>query len=97
MVNRRKSLLPAGITAFYGDFESGDVVDLLAPDGAVVARGFVGHDAAEMPGIIGRIAGRPAARAAASGGARRRSGRGAELVPAHGSRRTSTASEGGQP
>ena len=24
------------------------------PDGAIVARGFVGHDAAEMPGIIGR-------------------------------------------
>ena len=54
VVNRRKSLLPAGITAFYGDFESGDVVDLLAPDGEIVARGFVGHDAAEMPGIIGR-------------------------------------------
>ena len=54
VVNRRKSLLPAGITAFYGDFESGDVVDLLAPDGQIVARGFVGHDAAEMPGIIGR-------------------------------------------
>ena len=34
VLNRRKSLLPAGITAFYGDFESGDVVDLLAPDGA---------------------------------------------------------------
>ena len=54
VVNRRKSLLPAGITAFYGDFESGDVVDLLAPGGEIVARGFVGHDAAEMPGIIGR-------------------------------------------
>ncbi len=54
VLNRRKSLLPAGITAFYGDFESGDVVDLLAPDGEIVARGFVGHDAAEMPGIIGR-------------------------------------------
>ena len=54
VLNRRKSLLPAGITAFYGDFESGDVVDLLAPDGRIVARGFVGHDAAEMPGIIGR-------------------------------------------
>jgi len=53
VVNRRKSLLPAGITAFYGDFESGDVVELLAPDGNVVARGFVGHDAAELPGIVG--------------------------------------------
>jgi glutamate 5-kinase len=54
VVERRKSLLPAGITGFYGDFESGDVVDLLAPGGAVVARGFVGHDAAELPEILGR-------------------------------------------
>ena len=50
VVDRRKSLLPAGITAFYGDFESGDVVDLLAPDGEIVARGFVGHDAARDAG-----------------------------------------------
>jgi len=47
-------LLPAGITGVFGDFESGDVVDLLAPDGRIVARGFVGHDAAELPGIVGR-------------------------------------------
>lgn len=51
---RRKSLLPAGITGFRGDFESGDVVDLIGPDGTVVARGFVGHDAAELPAVIGR-------------------------------------------
>jgi glutamate 5-kinase len=54
VVGRRKSLLPAGITHFFGDFESGDVVDLLAPSGEIVARGFVGHDAGELPGIIGR-------------------------------------------
>jgi glutamate 5-kinase len=54
VTQRRKSLLPAGITGVYGDFESGDVVDLLAPDGRIVARGFVGHDAAELPGIVGR-------------------------------------------
>ena len=54
VVKRRKSLLPAGITHFFGDFESGDVVDLLAPTGEVVARGFVGHDAGELPGMIGR-------------------------------------------
>jgi len=54
VVQRRKSLLPAGITAFTGDFESGDVVDLIAPDGTAVARGFVGHDASELPAIMGR-------------------------------------------
>ena len=53
VLNRRKSLLPAGIVAFDGDFESGDVVDLRALDGSVVARGFVAHDAAELPAIIG--------------------------------------------
>ena len=51
---RRKSLLPAGIVSAIGDFESGDVVDLVGPDGVTVARGFVGHDAADLPGIIGR-------------------------------------------
>ena len=54
VVQRRKSLLPAGIVAASGDFESGDVVDLLGPDGVAVARGFVAHDAATLPGIIGK-------------------------------------------
>ncbi|GGL84769.1 glutamate 5-kinase [Nakamurella endophytica] len=54
VLDRRKSLLPAGITAVAGDFESGDVVDLVGPDGQPVARGFVAHDAADLPPIIGR-------------------------------------------
>lgn len=54
VVDRRKSLLPAGIVGATGDFESGDVVDLVGTDGIAVARGFVGHDAADLPGIIGK-------------------------------------------
>ncbi|MBE7162892.1 MAG: glutamate 5-kinase [Williamsia herbipolensis] len=54
VVGRRKSLLPAGITDVTGDFESGEVVDLLDPAGAIVARGFVSYDAAELPAMIGR-------------------------------------------
>ncbi len=54
VVGRRKSLLPAGITGVLGDFDSGDVVDLLGPDGVPVARGFVAHDASELPALIGR-------------------------------------------
>ncbi len=54
VTTRRKSLLPAGITGFRGDFEAGDVVDLIGPAGMVVARGFVAHDAAELPAVIGR-------------------------------------------
>ena len=37
-----------------GDFVAGDVVDLVDPDGTVVARGVVGFDATELPDLIGR-------------------------------------------
>jgi len=63
VAGRRKSLLPAGILAVHGDFESGDVVDLTDIDAVAVARGFVSYDAAELPGIIGRqLSDLPAAR-----------------------------------
>ena len=54
VLQRRKSLLPAGIVGVSGDFASGDVVDLVGPSGAVVARGFVAHDAAELSSLLGR-------------------------------------------
>jgi len=55
VVARRKSLLPAGITAVDGSFVSGDPVDLVdAGSGASVARGLVNYDAVELPGLLGR-------------------------------------------
>jgi glutamate 5-kinase len=54
VVHRRRSLLAAGITGVEGDFEAGDVVELIDGRGAVVARGMVGFDAAELPEVIGR-------------------------------------------
>jgi glutamate 5-kinase len=54
VVNGRASLLPAGITGVDGRFEAGDPVDLCDADGAVVARGLVNYDAAEMPALMGR-------------------------------------------
>jgi glutamate 5-kinase len=54
VVDRRRSLLAAGIHAISGDFDAGDVVDLVAPDGTVVARGVAGFDAGELPALIGR-------------------------------------------
>ncbi|HWN28386.1 MAG TPA: PUA domain-containing protein, partial [Actinomycetospora sp.] len=54
VVGRRRSLLAAGITGSDGDFESGDVVDLVDPRGDVVARGVVAFDAEELPEISGR-------------------------------------------
>lgn len=54
VVDRRLSLLPAGVTGADGDFRAGDPVDLLDENGHVVARGLVNFDAREMPGLLGR-------------------------------------------
>jgi glutamate 5-kinase len=54
VIDRRRSLLAAGIHGISGDFVAGDVVDLVGPHGVVVARGVVGFDAAELPELIGR-------------------------------------------
>jgi glutamate 5-kinase len=54
VVSRGASLLPAGITAVSGTFVAGDAVDLLGPDGEMVARGLVNFDADELPALLGR-------------------------------------------
>jgi len=54
VVERRMSLLPAGVTRVEGRFSAGDAVDLAGPDGAVVARGLVNFDASELPALLGR-------------------------------------------
>jgi glutamate 5-kinase len=54
VVGRRKSLLPAGITAVDGSFAAGDPVDLVDASGAPVARGLVNYDAVELPALLGR-------------------------------------------
>lgn len=48
------SLLPAGVTAIDGRFVRGDVVDVCAPDGTVLARGLVEYDAADAALILGK-------------------------------------------
>jgi glutamate 5-kinase len=54
VVVRRASLLPAGITGVTGDFESGDPVELVDSAGAVVGRGLVSYDSADLPALLGR-------------------------------------------
>ncbi len=54
LVQRKASLLPAGVTAVHGHFSAGEPVDLVGPDGAVVARGLVNYDADELPALLGR-------------------------------------------
>jgi glutamate 5-kinase len=54
VVDRRRSLLPAGIVAVSGKFHGGDVVELSGPDAVTVARGVVAYDATELATMIGR-------------------------------------------
>ena len=54
---RHASLLAAGITGVTGDFLADDPVELVGPDGAVVARGLVAYDARELPALLGRKTG----------------------------------------
>jgi glutamate 5-kinase len=54
VIEHRRSLLPAGITAVSGRFYGGDVVELHGPDATMVARGVVAYDAAELATMTGR-------------------------------------------
>lgn len=54
VVERRASLLAAGVTGHTGVFHAGDPVDLVDPEGRPVARGLVNIDATEVPGLLGR-------------------------------------------
>jgi glutamate 5-kinase len=54
VVERRASLLPAGITGATGSFVGGDPVDLVDQHGTPVARGLVNYDSEELPELVGR-------------------------------------------
>ncbi|KJX75124.1 glutamate 5-kinase [Mycobacterium lepromatosis] len=54
VVQQRRSLLAAGITAVSGRFYGGDVVELRGPDATMVARGVVAYDATELAAMMGR-------------------------------------------
>jgi glutamate 5-kinase len=52
-----KSLLPSGVLEARGDFGQGEAVDVLASDGARIARGLTAYDAGELTRIRGRKSG----------------------------------------
>ncbi|HEY7050823.1 MAG TPA: glutamate 5-kinase [Mycobacterium sp.] len=54
VIEHRRSLLPAGITATSGRFFGGDVVELHSADATVIGRGVVAYDATELATMIGR-------------------------------------------
>jgi len=54
VVDRRLSLLPAGVVGIDGEFVAGDPVDLIDENGHAIARGLVNYDATELPALLGR-------------------------------------------
>jgi glutamate 5-kinase len=54
LVDRGRSLLPAGVTGVSGDFAEGDVIDVRDATGVTVARGMALNDA----GVIRQVAGK---------------------------------------
>jgi glutamate 5-kinase len=53
LVERGRSLLPAGIVKVEGAFARGDVIDIKAPDGSIVARGLSNYAASDIDRIRG--------------------------------------------
>lgn len=54
VAHRNASLLPAGVIGSEGEFRAGDAVEIVAPDGVVIARGLSGFSSARIPQICGR-------------------------------------------
>lgn len=50
----KKSLLPSGVTAVEGLFGEGGAVDIVGPDGSVIARGLTSYNSADIARIAGR-------------------------------------------
>jgi glutamate 5-kinase len=51
---RGSSLLPVGVKAVEGDFERGDTIRVLDPDGREIARGITAYGSSELAKIIGK-------------------------------------------
>ena len=54
LVERGRSLLPAGIVDVRGDFEAGDAVEIADVDGKVFAKGLVRLSAVDLKAAAGR-------------------------------------------
>ncbi|MCW2392540.1 glutamate 5-kinase [Sphingobium sp. B1D7B] len=53
-LRKGRSLLPAGVTGTSGVYARGDVIDIVGPDGAVIARGLAQYDSQDAERIIGK-------------------------------------------
>ena len=57
VVDKNKSLLPAGILKVAGEFNRGDVIAIAGVNGVVIARGLSNYSAAEIESIRGKKTG----------------------------------------
>ncbi|AKK09401.1 glutamate 5-kinase [Corynebacterium testudinoris] len=48
------SLLAVGITAVEGEFQAGDILDIIGPDGQIIGRGEVAYDSDTLVGMLGK-------------------------------------------
>ena len=53
-LNEGASLLPAGVSTVSGEFQRGDAVVIVAPDGATIAQGLSAYGAAELRLVAGK-------------------------------------------
>ncbi|MBX7246273.1 MAG: glutamate 5-kinase [Candidatus Sumerlaeaceae bacterium] len=53
LIEKKKSLLPAGVRELQGRFEAGDVVEIVDTTGVVIGRGVVNFSSTELGMIIG--------------------------------------------
>lgn len=54
LIEKHKSLLPAGITSVADDFEQGECVGIKSPSGELIARGLCNYDSLTLRKVIGK-------------------------------------------
>jgi glutamate 5-kinase len=54
LVEKNKSLLPAGVVKVEGHFSRGDVIAITGPEGRVIGRGLSNYDAGDVMRIRGK-------------------------------------------
>ncbi len=53
VTSARKSLLAVGITEIIGDFQAGEIVEILGPEGQIIGRGEVNYSSDELRPMLG--------------------------------------------
>jgi glutamate 5-kinase len=54
ITKKNASLLYAGVTRIENDFEHGDVVSIVGPDGQEIGRGIVNYSSADASKLVGK-------------------------------------------